>query len=126
MKKAIQTAPAPAAIPYSQAIEAGDMIFCSGRLGLDPSTGGLVAGGVEARRAARCESDRGAARGGTEPERCGRTTIFVADLRDYDVVNRIYGEHFKKPYPAGSTVQAGGLARRPRRGRSHCSEIELD
>jgi 2-iminobutanoate/2-iminopropanoate deaminase len=113
MKKAIQTPLAPAAIgPYSQAIEAGDMIFCSGQLGLDPGTGGLVAGGVAAETRRALENLTEVLRvAGLGLKDVVETTIFVADLRDFDVVNRIYGEHFKEPYPSRSTVQAGGLAR---------------
>jgi 2-iminobutanoate/2-iminopropanoate deaminase len=54
------------------------------------------------------------------------TTIFSTDMRDFDVLNRIYGEHFKELYPARSTVQAGALALDTRRDRSHCSQIEID
>jgi 2-iminobutanoate/2-iminopropanoate deaminase len=109
MKKAIQTPLAPAAIgPYSQAIEAGGMIFCSGQLGLDPGTGGLVAGGVEAETRRALENLTEVLRvAGPNLKDVVDTTIFVADLRDFDVVNRIYGEHFKEPYPARSTVQGG-------------------
>jgi|SRR5580658_3052303 2-iminobutanoate/2-iminopropanoate deaminase len=113
MKKALQTPLAPAAIgPYSQAIEAGNMIFCSGQLGLDPSTGGLVVGGVEAEtRRALTNLTEVLQVAGLSLKDVVDTTIFVADLGDFDVVNRIYGEHFKEPYPARSTVQAAGLAR---------------
>jgi 2-iminobutanoate/2-iminopropanoate deaminase len=99
MKKAIQTPLAPAAIgPYSQAIEAGDMIFCSGQLGLDPGTGGLVAGGVAAETRRALENLTEVLRvAGLGLKDVVETTIFVADLRDFDVVNRIYGEHFKEP-----------------------------
>jgi 2-iminobutanoate/2-iminopropanoate deaminase len=112
MKKTIQTGHAPAAIgPYSQAIEAGGMIFCSGQLGLDPGTSRLVAGGIEAETRRALENLTEVLRAaGLNLNDVVETTIFVADLRDFDVVNRIYGEHFKEPYPARSTVQAGALA----------------
>jgi 2-iminobutanoate/2-iminopropanoate deaminase len=111
MNKAIQTGHAPAAIgPYSQAIEAGGMIFCSGQLGLDPSTSRLVAGGIEAETRRALENLTEVRAAGLNLNDVVETTIFVADLRDFDVVNRIYGEHFKEPYPARSTVQVGALA----------------
>jgi 2-iminobutanoate/2-iminopropanoate deaminase len=112
MNKAIQTSLAPAAIgPYSQAIEARDMIFCSGQLGLDPGTGRLVPGGIEAEtRRALANLTEVLRVAGLSLKDVVDTTIFIADLRDFDVVNRIYGEHFREPYPARSTVQAGGLA----------------
>jgi 2-iminobutanoate/2-iminopropanoate deaminase len=112
MNKAIQTPLAPAAIgPYSQAIEARDMIFCSEQLGLDPGTGRLVPCGIEAEtRRALANLTEVLRVAGLSLKDVVDTTIFVADLRDFDVVNRIYGEHFKDPYPARSTVQAGGLA----------------
>lgn len=111
--KAIQTPHTPAAVgPYSQAIQAGDMIFCSGQLGLYPGTGGLVTGGVEAEtRHALANLTEVLRVAGLSLKDVVETTVFVADLRDFDVVNRIYGEHFEEPYPARSTVQAGGLAR---------------
>ena len=111
MKKALQTPLAPAAIgPYSQAIEAGNMIFCSGQLGLDPSTGGLVVGGVEAEtRRALTNLTEVLQVAGLSLKDVVDTTIFVADLGDFDVVNRIYGEHFKEPYPARSTIEVSGL-----------------
>jgi 2-iminobutanoate/2-iminopropanoate deaminase len=113
MKKAIQTGNAPAAIgPYSQAIETGSTIFCSGQLGLDPRTGELVAGGTEAEtRRALQNLSQVLREVGLSLNDVVETTIFVADLRDFDLVNRVYGEHFKEPYPARSTVQAGALAR---------------
>jgi 2-iminobutanoate/2-iminopropanoate deaminase len=87
------------------------MIFCSGQLGLDPGTGGVVAGGIEAETRRALENLTEVLRvAGLSLRDVVDTTIFVADLRDFDVVNRIYGEHFKEPYPARSTVQTGGLA----------------
>jgi 2-iminobutanoate/2-iminopropanoate deaminase len=87
------------------------MIFCSGQLGLDPSTSRLVAGGIEAETRRALENLTEVLRAaGLNLNDVVETTIFVADLRDFDVVNRIYGEHFKEPYPARPTVQVGALA----------------
>jgi 2-iminobutanoate/2-iminopropanoate deaminase len=116
MSKAIETKGAPAAIgPYSQAIGAGETIYCSGQIGLDPASARLVDGGVEAetRRAmANLRAVLGAA--GLGFDSIVKTTIFLADLADFEIVNRIYGEHFEPPYPARSTVQVAALPRNAR------------
>lgn len=113
MKKQIATANAPAAIgPYAQAIEAGEWLFCSGQIALDHRSGHLVEGGIEAET--RCvlgnlsEVLRAAGLGLNDVV---KTTIFMFDLSDFDIVNRIYDEHFEAPYPARSTVQVAALPR---------------
>jgi 2-iminobutanoate/2-iminopropanoate deaminase len=113
MKKQIVTATAPAAIgPYSQAIEADDLLFCSGQIALDHHSGHLVEGGIEAeiRRVLGNLSEilRAA---GLDLNDIVKTTIFMIDLGDFDIVNRIYDEHFEAPYPARSTVQVAALPR---------------
>jgi 2-iminobutanoate/2-iminopropanoate deaminase len=112
MKK-VETESAPAAIgPYSQAIEDGGIVFCSGQIGIDPASGRLVAGGVETETRRVLENLReilGAA--GLRFENVVKTTIFITNLADFDIVNRIYGEHFSAPYPARSTVQVAALPR---------------
>jgi len=114
--KPINTSNAPAAIgPYSQAIEHGGMVFCSGQIGLDPKTGRLVPGGIEAETRRALENLREVlAEAGLALGDIVKTTIFLADLSDFDVVNRIYGEHLSAPYPARSTVQAAALPRKAR------------
>ena len=114
--KQISTAGAPAAIgPYSQAIEKNGMVFCSGQIGLEPKTGALVAGGIEVETRRALENLRAVlAAAGLHLRNVVKTTIFLADLGDFDVVNRIYGEHFEEPYPARSTVQAAALPRKAR------------
>ncbi len=113
MKKALQTRQAPTAIgPYSQAIEDGGLVFCSGQIGLDPVSGALVPGGIEPETRRVLENLRavlGAA--GLGFEDIVKTTIFVVDLADFDVVNRVYGEHLVQPYPARATVQVAALPR---------------
>jgi 2-iminobutanoate/2-iminopropanoate deaminase len=113
MKRAIETKNAPAAIgPYSQAVVVGSMVFCSGQIGLDPRTGAIVSGGIEAetrRVLANIREVLTAAK--LEFADVVKTTIFLADLGDFDLVNRIYGEHFEPPFPARSTVQAAALPR---------------
>lgn len=113
MKKAIETRQAPAAIgPYSQAIDSGEVVFCSGQIGLDPQSGALVAGGIEAETRRVLENIRGVL-GETELNLTdvAKTTIYMVDLREFDIVNRVYGEHFAAPYPARSTVQVAALPR---------------
>ena len=114
--KPIQTSGAPAAIgPYSQAIETQGWVFCSGQIGLDPKSGALVAGGIEAETRTALENLREVlVEAGLGFHDIVKTTIFVADLGDFDVVNRIYGEHLSAPYPARSTVQAAALPRKAR------------
>ena len=114
--KPIQTSGAPAAIgPYSQAVEERGWVFCSGQIGLDPKSGALVAGGVGAETRRALENLREVlAEAGLGFHDIVKTTIFLADLGDFDLVNRIYGEHFSAPYPARSTVQASALPRKAR------------
>ena len=112
MKKAFQSERAPRAIgPYSPAIEAGEMFFCSGQIGLD-AKGAMVPGGIEAET--RCVMDNIRellSEAGLSLHHIVKTTIYLIDLTDFDIVNRIYGEHFSPPYPARSTVQVSSLPR---------------
>lgn len=113
MKQQISTASAPGAIgPYSQAIRSGGFLFCSGQIGIVSSSGRLVEGGIEheTRRAMEnLREVRDAA--GLNLGDIVKTTIYVVDLGDFDLVNRIYGEHLSPPYPARSTVQVAALPR---------------
>ena len=109
-RQAISTGGAPAAIgPYSQAIRSGDMVFCSGQLGLDPVSGELVEGlEAQAERALRnLASVLDAA--GLGFDDVVKTTIFLADIGDFAAVNTIYGRHMPDPPPARSTVQVAAL-----------------
>jgi 2-iminobutanoate/2-iminopropanoate deaminase len=113
MKNQISTPAAPAAIgPYSQAIADGEWVFCSGQIGLDSASGRLVEGGIEHETRRVMENLRevlGAA--GLHFADVVKTTIYVVDLGDFDIVNRIYGEHLNTPYPARATVQVAALPR---------------
>lgn len=113
MKNAISTPNAPAAIgPYSQAIDSGEIIFCSGQIALDPPSGAMVAGGIEAQTRRVLENIRGVLHeAGLNLSDVVKTTIYLVDLREFDIVNRVYGEHFSSPYPARSTVQVSALPR---------------
>jgi 2-iminobutanoate/2-iminopropanoate deaminase len=116
MKRAIQTRQAPSALgPYSQAIENGALVFCSGQIGLDPAAGTIVAGGIEAETRRVLENIRAVlAEAGLGLKDVVKTTIFLIDLGDFEIVNRVYGEHFEAPYPARSTVQVAALPRKAR------------
>jgi 2-iminobutanoate/2-iminopropanoate deaminase len=111
-RKAVASPDAPAAIgPYSQAIEIDGFVFCSGQLGLDPTTGQLLEGVEDqAERALlNLESVLGAA--GLTMADVVKTTIFLADLSHFAQVNAIYARHIAEPAPARSTVQVAALPR---------------
>ena len=111
-RQAIQTTGAPSAIgAYSQAIVSGDLVFCSGQVGLDPSTGELVEG-VEA-QAERALRNLAAVldAAGVGFADVVKTTIFLADVADFAAVNGIYGSFMPDPPPARSTIGVGGLPR---------------
>jgi len=106
----VMTNAAPAAIgPYSQAIQAGGLVFTAGQLGLDPTSGELAAGAAaQADRALRNLSAILDA-AGTSLERVVKTTIFLAEMADFAAVNEVYASHFSTPYPARSTVAVKAL-----------------
>ena len=116
MKTSIHTKQAPAAIgPYSQAVQSREMIFCSGQIGLDPASAKIVEGGIEfeTRRVLQNLGEVLKA-AGVDFVDVVKTTIFMIDLGEFEIVNRIYGEHFSPPYPARSTVQVAALPRKAR------------
>ncbi len=121
-RQAISTNGAPGAVgPYSQAIASGDLVFCSGQLGLDPVSGELVDGGVEAQaeRALRnVEAVLDAA--GLSFHDVVKTTIFLADIADFAAVNAVYARHMPDPPPARSTFGVGAL---PKGGRIEIEAI---
>jgi 2-iminobutanoate/2-iminopropanoate deaminase len=109
----IDTDAAPAAIgPYSQAIRTGDLLFCSGQLPLDPSSGELVKEDApgQARRSlhnlsAICEA------AGTSLANAVRVTVYLADINDFQRVNDVYAEFFEGDAPARVAIQAAALPR---------------
>ncbi len=110
MKKVIVAKNAPAAIgPYSHATEANGFVFTSGQIGIDPATGKIVEG-IEAQAEQvlkNLESVLAAA--GTSMKDVLKATVFVADLKDFGIVNKIYGEHFGAEFPSRSCVQIAAL-----------------
>ena len=120
MKEAISSAGAPKAIgPYSQAVRAGQLLFLSGQVALDPATGQMVEGGI-AEQTRRVFENLAAvlAAAGRSFADVVRTTVFLADMNDFVAMNEIYGQYFKEPYPARATVQ---VARLPKDAR-----VEID
>ena len=109
-RQAVSTAGAPSAIgPYSQAVASGEIVACSGQLGLDPTTGELVEGvEAQAERALRnLQSVLDAA--GLGFDDVVKTTIFLADIGDFAAVNAVYARFMPDPPPARSTVQVAAL-----------------
>ena len=111
IRRAAATAGAPAAIgPYSQAIVTDGLVFTAGQAGLDPATGLLVEGGIEA------ETERVMANLTAVLDAAGcvwddvvKTTIFLVEMADFAAVNAIYGRFMSDPPPARSTVAVAGL-----------------
>lgn len=113
MREAVSTDGAPKAIgPYSQAVKAGGFLFLSGQIPLDPSTGQVVEGGIEAQTRRVMDSLAAVlAAAGTSMAGVVRTTIYLADLADFATVNELYGSYFDAPAPARATVQVARLPR---------------
>lgn len=112
-KRVVSTEKAPAAIgPYSQAIKTGDLLFMSGQIPLDPRTGNLVSGDIEA-ETRRVMENLGAvlAAAGAKFENLVKTTIYLTDLGDFAAVNRVYASYFSLDPPARATVQVSALPR---------------
>ena len=110
-KEIINTPNAPAAIgPYVQAIKAGNMLFASGQIPIDPATGEIVEGGIEAQAHQSMKNAVAVleAAGYTTAD-VVKTTVFITDLADFGVVNEIYGSYFGGSFPARSCVQVAAL-----------------
>jgi 2-iminobutanoate/2-iminopropanoate deaminase len=113
MRRGIHTDHAPKAIgPYSQAVVAAGLVFCSGQIPLDPATGQIVAGDIGA-QTRRVLTNLGAvlAEAGATFDHVVKTTVYLADMNDFAAMNAVYGDFFASPAPARSTVQAARLPR---------------
>ncbi|KAL2609501.1 hypothetical protein R1flu_028074 [Riccia fluitans] len=110
-KEAVKTDKAPAALgPYSQAIKANNVLYCSGILGLDPSTGKFVSESVDGQTEQIMKNMGEILKaGGANYESVVKTTIMLADLADFKTVNEIYAKYFPAPAPARSTYQVAAL-----------------
>jgi len=120
VKHAISSPGAPKAIgPYSPAIRAGQLLFVSGQVPIDPATGDMITGGIadQTRRVLDNIGELLLAAGRSFGD-VVRTTVFLADMNDFGAMNAVYGEYFAEPYPARATVQ---VARLPKDAR-----VEID
>jgi 2-iminobutanoate/2-iminopropanoate deaminase len=113
MKEIISTENAPGAIgPYSQAVRAGNMIFLSGQIPIDPQTGQFVSDDV-AEQTEQVMKNLSAvlAAAGASLNNVVKTTVFLADMNDFTAMNEVYGRYFSENKPARATVQAARLPR---------------
>lgn len=120
MRVTVTTTDAPAAIgPYSQAVKHGGLLWCSGQLGLKPTTGAFVSDDTakQAEQALR-NLEAICTEAGTSLNKALRLTIYLVDLAEFQAVNTVYATFFEAPYPARATVQVAAL---PKGGR-----VEID
>jgi 2-iminobutanoate/2-iminopropanoate deaminase len=113
-KKAVSTKSAPAAIgPYSQAVRVGDFLYTSGQVGLDPATGALVEGGIDAQTTRVLDNLKAVLEAaGTDFAHVVKTTVFLKNMSDFAAMNAIYGKYFAPEgvvAPARSTVEVARL-----------------
>jgi 2-iminobutanoate/2-iminopropanoate deaminase len=111
-KRAMSVNKVPAVGPYSQAVEAGGFVFCSGQIPLDPQTGSLAGPDIgKATRQVMANLAAVLGEAGLAMKDVVKTTIYLVNLDDFAVVNEIYGSFFDGEYPARATVQVAGLPR---------------
>jgi 2-iminobutanoate/2-iminopropanoate deaminase len=113
VKEIISTENAPGAIgPYSQAIKAGDMVFCSGQIPIDPQTGEFVSQDI-AEQTEQVLKNLSAVleAAGSDLNNVVKTTVFLADMNDFAAMNEVYTRYFSENKPARATVQAARLPR---------------
>ena len=120
-RQKVQSEAAPAALgPYSQAIVAGGMVYCAGQIPLDPRTGQFAGDTIEAQTHQVLKNLQAVLQAaGSDLGKVVKTTVFLADMGDFQAMNGVYATYFPDPAPARSTVQ---VARLPRDARV---EIEL-
>jgi reactive intermediate/imine deaminase len=113
MQKPISTSEAPGAIgTYSQAVRAGDTVYLSGQIPLDPKTMKLVEGDFEAQARRVFENLRAVCRaGGGDFDRVVRVTVYLTDFANFAKVNEVMAQYFKEPYPARVAIGAASLPR---------------
>ncbi|RCK76279.1 MAG: Endoribonuclease L-PSP [Anaerolineae bacterium] len=110
-KNIVQTEKAPTPIgPYSMGVAIGNLIFTAGQLGIDPKSGEIVAGGIQAEtRQALTNIKNILEAAGSRLENVVKTTVYLRDMADFGQMNAVYGEFFPQNYPARTTVQAAAL-----------------
>ena len=113
MKVVVSSPAAPKAIgPYSPAVRAGQLLFISGQVSIEPASGQFVAGDIKAETRRVLENIGALLKaGGLDYSAVVRTTVFLADMNDFAAMNDVYGGFFDEPYPARATVQAARLPR---------------
>jgi 2-iminobutanoate/2-iminopropanoate deaminase len=113
VKEIIATDKAPRAIgPYSQAVRAGNLVFASGQIPIDPATGEFVAGGIaEQTEQVLKNLTEVFAAAGAQMDQIVKTTVFLVDMNDFSAMNEVYGKFFGDAPPARATVQAARLPR---------------
>jgi len=111
MAEIISTDKAPAAIgPYSQAVKAGNLIFTSGQIPIDPATNTIVEGGIEVQTERVMENVKALLEAsGTSLDKVVKTVVFIKDMNDFGKVNEIYARYFKTDCPARSCVEVARL-----------------
>jgi 2-iminobutanoate/2-iminopropanoate deaminase len=110
-KKVINSEKAPKALgPYSVANQIGELVFTAGQLGLDPQTGELATGGIEAETRQALTNIRNVwEAAGSSLDQVVKTTVFLRDMNDFARMNAVYGQFFTTDFPARSTVQVAAL-----------------
>ncbi len=121
--KLISTPNAPAAIgPYSQALDLGNVVYCSGQIPIVPATGELAEGLQAQAEQVFANIEAVLAEAGLTMANVVKTTLFLTDLADFAAVNEIYAKHFATPYPARSCVQVAGL---PKGAKLECEVVAV-
>ncbi len=104
-----ENAPMPIG-PYSMGVAYGNLVFTAGQLGIDPKTGEIVAGGIQAEtRQALTNIKNILESAGSSLDKVLKTTVFLRDMAEFSEMNAVYGEFFSKNFPARTTIQAGAL-----------------
>jgi len=110
-RRAVQAEDAPAAIgPYSHAVVVPPLVYTAGQAGVDPADGGLVSGGIEAQTRQTLKNIEAILKAaGSSMARVVKTTVYLANIDDFSVMNRVYGQFFPHEPPARTSVQAARL-----------------
>jgi 2-iminobutanoate/2-iminopropanoate deaminase len=113
VRRTVTTEHAPAAIgPYSQAVKAGGFVFASGQIPTDPLTGSFVSGGISEQTEQVLKNLTAVLEAaGSSLDRVVKTTVFLADMKDFAAMNEVYSRFFASEPPARATVAAAGLPR---------------
>ncbi len=113
MKEIISTSKAPSAIgPYSQAVKVGNLIFISGQIPIDPSSGNMVNGDIKEQTKRVLENIKGILESvGASLANVVKTTVFMIDLSEFSLMNEVYKDYFPEKPPARSTIQVSALPR---------------